>query len=146
LELSVFFLFFLTTQIICSSTGFSAKMSQGQYTDGSPDDAPQRKSTRRRTTLAKEDSFGEDAPDSPIEDEEDSTDEGGKKKERKGRRKISISFIEDKSRRHITFSKRKAGIMKKVRSIRRFGLFLNEGPVSLRRNDDSLTNRHITNT
>lgn len=31
-----------------------------------------------------------------------------------GRRKIPIEFIEDKSRRHITFSKRKAGIMKKA--------------------------------
>lgn len=31
-----------------------------------------------------------------------------------GRRKIKIQFIEDDSRRHITFSKRKAGIMKKV--------------------------------
>jgi len=30
------------------------------------------------------------------------------------RRKIEIKFISDKSRRHITFSKRKAGIMKKV--------------------------------
>lgn len=35
-----------------------------------------------------------------------------------GRRKINIEFIEDKSRRHITFSKRKAGIMKKVFSLR----------------------------
>jgi hypothetical protein len=34
--------------------------------------------------------------------------------EKKGRRKINIEFIEDKSRRHITFSKRKAGIMKKA--------------------------------
>jgi len=33
---------------------------------------------------------------------------------RKGRRKINIEFIEDKSRRLITFSKRKAGIMKKA--------------------------------
>jgi hypothetical protein len=33
---------------------------------------------------------------------------------RAGRRKIKIEYIEDKSRRHITFSKRKAGIMKKV--------------------------------
>ncbi|KJE90106.1 MADS box protein [Capsaspora owczarzaki ATCC 30864] len=32
----------------------------------------------------------------------------------RGRRKINIEFIEDKSRRHITFSKRKAGIMKKA--------------------------------
>jgi hypothetical protein len=31
------------------------------------------------------------------------------------RRKIRIEYITDKSRRHITFSKRKAGIMKKVR-------------------------------
>ncbi|KIO29709.1 hypothetical protein M407DRAFT_70058, partial [Tulasnella calospora MUT 4182] len=30
------------------------------------------------------------------------------------RRKIKIEFIQDKSRRHITFSKRKAGIMKKA--------------------------------
>ncbi|KAI8051012.1 hypothetical protein BDF22DRAFT_605607, partial [Syncephalis plumigaleata] len=33
---------------------------------------------------------------------------------RAGRRKIKIEYIEDKSRRHITFSKRKAGIMKKA--------------------------------
>jgi hypothetical protein len=33
----------------------------------------------------------------------------------KGRRKIQIEYIEEKSKRHITFSKRKAGIMKKVR-------------------------------
>lgn len=31
-----------------------------------------------------------------------------------GRRKIRIEYISDKSRRHITFSKRKAGIMKKA--------------------------------
>jgi pheromone receptor transcription factor len=34
------------------------------------------------------------------------------------RRKIKIEYIEDKSRRHITFSKRKAGIMKKVGFLR----------------------------
>lgn len=33
----------------------------------------------------------------------------------KGRRKISIEYIQKKEKRHITFSKRKAGIMKKVR-------------------------------
>src|SRR3984957_9031704 len=33
---------------------------------------------------------------------------------RSGRRKIKIKYIDDKSRRHITFSKRKAGIMKKA--------------------------------
>lgn len=40
--------------------------------------------------------------------------DGPSKPLRKGRRKISIEFIDDKSRRLITFSKRKAGIMKKV--------------------------------
>lgn len=30
-------------------------------------------------------------------------------------RKIEIAFMKDKSRRHITFSKRKAGILKKVK-------------------------------
>ncbi|CAJ0835679.1 7485_t:CDS:2 [Entrophospora sp. SA101] len=45
-------------------------------------------------------------------DEEETGDEG-KSEKRAGRRKIKIEYIEDKSRRHITFSKRKAGIMKK---------------------------------
>lgn len=40
-----------------------------------------------------------------------SGDEDGKTA---GRRKIQIEYIQDKSRRHITFSKRKAGIMKKA--------------------------------
>ncbi|KAI6123913.1 SRF-TF-domain-containing protein [Pisolithus croceorrhizus] len=45
----------------------------------------------------------------------DEDDEEEKPKDKKaGRRKIKIEFIQDKSRRHITFSKRKAGIMKKA--------------------------------
>lgn len=44
-----------------------------------------------------------------ADDDDDDDDKGGKE-----RRKIDIKFITDKSRRHITFSKRKAGIMKKV--------------------------------
>jgi len=48
-------------------------------------------------------------------DEDDDDEEAGAVIEKKsGRRKINIEFIEDKSRRHITFSKRKAGIMKKA--------------------------------
>ncbi|KAH7158100.1 MADS box protein [Dactylonectria estremocensis] len=43
-------------------------------------------------------------------DDEDDDDEKGSRE----RRKIEIKFISDKSRRHITFSKRKAGIMKKA--------------------------------
>jgi MADS-box transcription factor len=48
--------------------------------------------------------------------DEDEEEEGRPKDKKAGRRKIKIEFIQDKSRRHITFSKRKAGIMKKVRS------------------------------
>jgi pheromone receptor transcription factor len=57
-----------------------------------------------------------------ADDEDDDDDKPGRE-----RRKIEIKFIQDKSRRHITFSKRKAGIMKKVRvSLSRFprGLLL----------------------
>ncbi|KAI7855133.1 SRF-type transcription factor (DNA-binding and dimerization domain)-domain-containing protein [Circinella umbellata] len=45
---------------------------------------------------------------------DDDSDSESKPEKRSGRRKIKIEFIEDKSRRHITFSKRKAGIMKKA--------------------------------
>ncbi|KAK4509414.1 Ubiquitin-conjugating enzyme E2 1 [Mucor velutinosus] len=44
----------------------------------------------------------------------DSDDADSRPGKRSGRRKIEIEYIEDKSRRHITFSKRKAGIMKKA--------------------------------
>ncbi|KAI7902714.1 uncharacterized protein BX663DRAFT_510224 [Cokeromyces recurvatus] len=47
-----------------------------------------------------------------IEEESDGNDTIPDK--RSGRRKIKIEYISDKSRRHITFSKRKAGIMKKA--------------------------------
>lgn len=47
-----------------------------------------------------------------AEDDDDDDDKPGRE-----RRKIEIKFIQDKSRRHITFSKRKAGIMKKVRFV-----------------------------
>ncbi|CAO3633132.1 unnamed protein product [Mucor fragilis] len=46
--------------------------------------------------------------------EEDDSDGSGMPDKRSGRRKIKIEYINDKSRRHITFSKRKAGIMKKA--------------------------------
>jgi len=50
------------------------------------------------------------------EDDDETGDEepGTKNEKRAGRRKIKIEYIDDKSRRHITFSKRKAGIMKKA--------------------------------
>ena len=49
---------------------------------------------------------------SELDDDDD--EEKPKSDKKAGRRKIKIEFIQDKSRRHITFSKRKAGIMKKV--------------------------------
>jgi pheromone receptor transcription factor len=49
-------------------------------------------------------------------DQEYSDDSDTKPTKRNGRRKIKIEYIEDKNRRHITFSKRKAGIMKKVKT------------------------------
>jgi pheromone receptor transcription factor len=53
---------------------------------------------------------------STADDDDDDDDKPGRE-----RRKIEIKFITDKSRRHITFSKRKAGIMKKVcRRLRAF--------------------------
>ncbi|EFE31144.1 uncharacterized protein ARB_02013 [Trichophyton benhamiae CBS 112371] len=48
-------------------------------------------------------------PRPAADDDDDDDDKPGRE-----RRKIEIKFIQDKSRRHITFSKRKAGIMKKV--------------------------------
>ncbi|KAJ7259536.1 SRF-type transcription factor (DNA-binding and dimerization domain)-domain-containing protein [Mycena haematopus] len=53
-----------------------------------------------------------DAIDSAGDDDDD--DDKPKSGQKQGRRKIKIEFIQDKSRRHITFSKRKAGIMKKA--------------------------------
>mgnify|MGYP003740354159 CR=1 FL=1 len=47
----------------------------------------------------------------------DDADDDDEEKPGRERRKIEIKFIQDKSRRHITFSKRKAGIMKKVRRV-----------------------------
>jgi len=48
-------------------------------------------------------------PNKDMDDDDDDEDKPGRE-----RRKIEIKFIQDKSRRHITFSKRKAGIMKKA--------------------------------
>jgi hypothetical protein len=50
----------------------------------------------------------------PLEEDDLEDDDEKKPARRSGRRKIKIEYIDDKTRRHITFSKRKAGIMKKV--------------------------------
>ncbi|KAL1955588.1 hypothetical protein VTO42DRAFT_8391 [Malbranchea cinnamomea] len=63
------------------------------------------------TTAAPVDARGVKRPRPSTAGEEDEDDEDKPGRER---RKIEIKFIQDKSRRHITFSKRKAGIMKKA--------------------------------
>lgn len=50
----------------------------------------------------------------PMTADPGSSQDPSSSKRKAGRRKIPIEFIEDKSRRQITFSKRKAGLMKKV--------------------------------
>ncbi|KAI1296365.1 transcription factor of the MADS box [Mortierella claussenii] len=52
--------------------------------------------------------------DGDEDDDDDDDEDAPKSGKRAGRRKIKIEYIEDKSRRHITFSKRKSGIMKKA--------------------------------
>jgi len=64
---------------------------------------------------------GGEEEDEEDEDEEDGPTNGPPRKKRggHGRRKIEIEYIEDKIRRHITFSKRKAGISKKAYELSR---------------------------
>jgi maltodextrin utilization protein YvdJ len=68
-----------------------------------------------------------------LDDDELEEDEK-KPMRRSGRRKIKIEYIEDKTRRHITFSKRKAGIMKKVTilytTLDTFNLYVSRRPMS----------------
>ena len=56
-----------------------------------------------------EDGFIQDAEAGESGEDDDEEGGGGGKDKKAGRRKIKIEFIQDKSRRHITFSKRKAG-------------------------------------
>ncbi|KAG8692672.1 transcription factor of the MADS box [Ceratobasidium sp. 428] len=63
-----------------------------------------------------DDVFHQEDGEDGEEDDDDDEGRGNRKgtEKKAGRRKIKIEFIQDKSRRHITFSKRKAGIMKKA--------------------------------
>jgi pheromone receptor transcription factor len=71
---------------------------------------------------------GTKRPRPAADDDDDDDDKPGRE-----RRKIEIKFIQDKSRRHITFSKRKAGIMKKVRRRRRARIAVHRGAFHLSR-------------
>lgn len=69
---------------------------------------------------------GRDGDDDDDDDDEDAPTTTTKRKARfpnkrnaqsVGRRKIHIEFIEDRPRRHVTFTKRKSGLMKKVKRV-----------------------------
>ena len=79
-----------------------------QHDQTSPADVAEQHSVGNGNAAANE-SRGIKRQRPSAEDDDDDDDKGGRE-----RRKIEIKFISDKSRRHITFSKRKAGIMKKV--------------------------------
>lgn len=72
------------------------------------------------------------------DDDDDDDEKGGRE-----RRKIEIKFISDKSRRHITFSKRKAGIMKKVSHVDKtaLGVFPRESALSRAASRENRTQR-----
>ncbi|KAI9028276.1 hypothetical protein CLU79DRAFT_738564 [Phycomyces nitens] len=78
-------------------------LSQSAGLDSATSIPANAKKTRKPKKNPEDDDSGDDS-----EDGED------KPVRRSGRRKIKIEYIEDKNRRHITFSKRKAGIMKKA--------------------------------
>ncbi|OTB03971.1 hypothetical protein M426DRAFT_168668 [Hypoxylon sp. CI-4A] len=71
------------------------ELDESHVGNGNPAAAESRGIKRQRASIA--------------DDDDDDDEKGGRE-----RRKIEIKFISDKSRRHITFSKRKAGIMKKA--------------------------------
>ena len=67
--------------------------------------------TQGQPTPVTEDGFinDNDAVDSAPDDDDEEEKPNRPADKKAGRRKIKIEFIQDKSRRHITFSKRKAG-------------------------------------
>ncbi|KAK4058372.1 hypothetical protein OIO90_000530 [Microbotryomycetes sp. JL221] len=81
--------------------------------DEQADDIDNRRIKKRKSApnLRGASSAASSSKQPPIADPEDDDDDDDKDK---NRRKIQIEYIEDKSKRHITFSKRKAGIMKKA--------------------------------
>ncbi|KAJ1827785.1 transcription factor of the MADS box, partial [Coemansia sp. RSA 2599] len=70
--------------------------------------------SRNQTPAAKRTREDEESDGNESENNSRGAGESSTAEKRAGRRKIKIEYIEDKSRRHITFSKRKAGIMKKA--------------------------------
>jgi len=84
------------------NTGLFQQPQQQNGNPSSPTSTPSSLTPNSNEDIKKDDTS---EPDSPSE---------SSTSKKAGRRKIKIEFIDDKSRRHITFSKRKAGIMKKA--------------------------------
>ncbi|KAI7858993.1 hypothetical protein BDC45DRAFT_457174 [Circinella umbellata] len=85
---------------LSSSGGAQQQPQQGQQ--------QQQQQQQSASAIVFDDGQGDD------EDEESKSPSQPNKNKHAGRRKIKIEYITDKTRRHITFSKRKAGIMKKA--------------------------------
>lgn len=81
-----------------------------QHDHGSPSTLDDGHNIGNGNSIAQNENRGVKRPRPATADDDDDDDD----KPGRERRKIEIKFITDKSRRHITFSKRKAGIMKKV--------------------------------
>ncbi|OAA64369.1 mads box transcription factor mcm1 [Niveomyces insectorum RCEF 264] len=79
-----------------------------QHDQATPTDLDEAQSVGNGSTVTESRGVKRQRP-SAADDDDDDDEKGGRE-----RRKIEIKFITDKSRRHITFSKRKAGIMKKA--------------------------------
>lgn len=82
--------------------------------DSSQDIAPPHSMPPLPQPAVHDDAFINDADAADSAGDDDDDEDKPKTDKKAGRRKIKIEFIQDKSRRHITFSKRKAGIMKKA--------------------------------
>ncbi|KAJ2881509.1 transcription factor of the MADS box [Coemansia aciculifera] len=82
------------------------RLREGDDSDAGESETNHRNGNLHGSTNGNGDVDGDGTSGAPGDD--------GPSDKRAGRRKIKIEFIEDKSRRHITFSKRKAGIMKKA--------------------------------
>ncbi|KAJ1673933.1 transcription factor of the MADS box [Spiromyces aspiralis] len=95
-----------------SGSGSSRGGSRGAKGSNSSSGSNQGASSNKRARGVSDDSDGDTDVDGGPKDIGATPSTSGDK--RAGRRKIKIEYIEDKSRRHITFSKRKAGIMKKA--------------------------------
>lgn len=77
------------------------RVGDGTYGDGAAGGAPDSRSNEVSAEISSDDGDGDVR-----------AERGGR-----GRRKIEIAYLTDKSKRHITFSKRKNGLMKKAKEL-----------------------------